>query len=193
MKKLSHVPALAAAALTLGLGGCGGNSVNDHLLGGTVTGLTSGTLVLTEGAGSLTIGPDISTFNFPLRFPTGTSYQVYVVSQPAGLTCRVANSTGTIGTGDVTNLQVTCVPNSRLGGTISGLTGTGLVLANGNDTYTATPGTTSFFFPTKVGNGLSYGVTVLTQPTNPTQTCTVQNGSGIMGASDVTNVQVNCI
>lgn len=191
MKKLSHVPKLAAAALALGLAGCGGSSISDYLLGGTVTGLTNGTLVITEGIGTLSIGSANTSFNFPLRFPTGTTYQVYVVSQPTDQTCRIANGTGTIAGSDVTNIQITCVANSRLGGTITGLTGSGLVLANGNDTYTAAPGTTSFFFPTKVGNSFSYGVTVFKQPAG--QTCTVQNGSGFMGNTDVTNVQVTCV
>lgn len=189
MKKLSHVTALAAAALALGLAGCGGDSVTSYLLGGTVTGLSSGTLVLSEGLSTLSIGSSNASYNFPARFPRGTSYTVYVVRQPTDLTCKVDNATGVIDQSDVTNINVTCVPNNRLGGTITGLNGT-LQLANGNDVFTAAPGTTSFFMPTKVGNGFSYGITVLTQPTG--QKCTVQNGVGTMGSSDVTNVVVTC-
>jgi hypothetical protein len=41
-----------------------------------------------------------------------------------------------------------------------------------------------------VAEGSAYNVTVQTQPTE--QTCTVTNGSGTMGASNVTNVNVSC-
>ena len=191
LSRWSRIPALAVSALALALGGCGGENINDYLLGGAVTGLTSGAVVITEGIGTLTLLPGTARYNFPLRLSSGTSFQVLIVSQPADLTCRIANNNGTINGSDVTNADVNCVPNVRLGGTITGLTASGLILANGKDTYTAAAGTTSFFFPTKVGNGFSYGVTVFQQPTG--QTCTVQNGSSIAGTTDITNVVVNCV
>jgi hypothetical protein len=45
--------------------------------------------------------------------------------------------------------------------------------------------------PTKIGDGFAYGVTVLTQPAG--LTCTVQNGVGKMGTTNVSNVAVNCV
>jgi hypothetical protein len=53
---------------------------------------------------------------------------------------------------------VTCASNPyTLGGTVKGLSGTGLVLANGNDTVAvpapATGADVSFTFPTTVGDG----------------------------------------
>ena len=61
-----------------------------------------------------------------------------------------------------------------IGGRISGLTGTGLVLQdNGGDDLSVAAGATSFTFPTALASGSSYNVTVLTQPSNPAQTCTV--------------------
>ena len=79
-----------------------------------------------------------------------------------------------------------------VGGTVSGLTGSGLVLRNngGDDLPVSTSGT--FTFANKIAVGAAYVVTVSTQPANPTQTCVVTNGSGTMGSSNVTNVSVAC-
>jgi len=78
-----------------------------------------------------------------------------------------------------------------IGGSVTGLNGTGLVLAdNGTDTLTVSgTGTVKFTFKTAVSG--AYAVTVQTQPTNPDQTCVVTNGSGTATA-DVSNVQVAC-
>jgi Galactose oxidase, central domain len=78
-----------------------------------------------------------------------------------------------------------------IGGTVSGLTGTGLVLQdNGGDNLTITA-SGSFTFATAVASGKPYAVTILTQPTTPSQTCTVANGSG-SATANVTTVQVSC-
>src|SRR5271169_6520077 len=78
-----------------------------------------------------------------------------------------------------------------IGGMVSGLTGTGLVLQdNGGDNLTITAGG-SFTFPTKVTGGKPFSVTVLTQPTTPAQTCTVTGGTGTANAN-VTTVVVTC-
>jgi 6-phosphogluconolactonase (cycloisomerase 2 family) len=87
---------------------------------------------------------------------------------------------------------VTCTSGSgvTIGGTVSGLTGTGLVLQdNGGDNLSVTQNG-SFTFKTAVASGKPYAVTVLTQPTG--QTCTVANGTGTAGSSNVTNVTVSC-
>lgn len=86
-----------------------------------------------------------------------------------------------------------CDPNAgcTISGTISGLTGTGLVLTDSNagTTSTISPGATNFMLPTAINTGTSYTVTVQTQPTG--QTCTVSNGSGTAPAN-VTSVLVTC-
>jgi hypothetical protein len=79
-----------------------------------------------------------------------------------------------------------------VGGTVSGLVGTGLVLQNnGGDNLNITANG-PFTFATALANGSPYNVTVLTQPTGPAQTCTVTNGSGTISGANVTNVQVTC-
>jgi hypothetical protein len=87
-------------------------------------------------------------------------------------------------------------PNNRartLGGTVTNLKGTGLVLQfNGGDDLTIDPGATTFKFDSYTVDTWSYEVTVLTQPTNPSQTCKVENGSGTTDGADVTSVEVIC-
>ena len=49
----------------------------------------------------------------------------------------------------------------------------------------------SFAFSAAIASGGAYSVTVLQQPSNPVQTCTVANGGGAASAN-VTNIQVTC-
>jgi hypothetical protein len=54
-------------------------------------------------------------------------------------------------------------------------------------------GATNFTFTTLVISGGAYSVTVLAQPSNPTQACEVTNGSGTVTGANVTSVVVTCI
>lgn len=108
-------------------------------------------------------------------------------------TCVVANGSGTVGNANVTNVTVTCTTNEyTVGGTVTGLSGTGLVLQNnlGDDRAIAADG--SFTFATSVASGAAYSVTVKTQPSAPYQTCIVTNATGTIAAANVTNVAVAC-
>jgi hypothetical protein len=77
-----------------------------------------------------------------------------------------------------------------IGGTVTGLSNSGLVLLNGKDRVALPATATGFTFPTSLQSAAGYAVTVGTQPTG--QTCTVANGSGIVAAAAITNVQVTC-
>ncbi|MEO0461207.1 MAG: hypothetical protein AAF219_10215 [Myxococcota bacterium] len=79
-----------------------------------------------------------------------------------------------------------------IGGGVSGLLGTGLVLQNNsaNDLEITANGT--FSFPAQLASGARYSVTVATQPGDPSQACAVSNGQGTAGADDVTDVVVSC-
>lgn len=80
-----------------------------------------------------------------------------------------------------------------LGGTVVNLShATGnLVLQNNlKDSLTVTANG-NFTFRTRIASGGSYSVKVSVQPSNPTQICSVANGSGTATAN-ITNVQVNC-
>ena len=68
---------------------------------------------------------------------------------------------------------------------MSGLSGSGLVLQN-NDTDDLTiSGNGAFTFATELETDQDYSVEVKTQPSNPTQACSVANGSGKVGNDDV--------
>ncbi|HWJ35892.1 MAG TPA: beta-propeller fold lactonase family protein [Steroidobacteraceae bacterium] len=79
-----------------------------------------------------------------------------------------------------------------VGGIVTGLRGTGLVLEDNSGSDLSFTASGTFTFGKSVSTGHTYAVTVRTQPSNPTQTCTVQNGSGTIDKRDVTNVVVNC-
>jgi Cellulase (glycosyl hydrolase family 5) len=161
-----------------------------YTIGGIISGL-SGTVVLQNNSGdNLTISTN-GTFTFATPLSSGSTYSVTVLTQPSGQTCTVTNGTGTA-TSTITSVSVTCSATTyTIGGSVTGLSGTGLVLQdNGADNLTiAADG--SFTFATALAAGSTYSVKVLTQPSNPTQTCTVSNGTGTADA-DVTNVSVTC-
>jgi hypothetical protein len=78
-----------------------------------------------------------------------------------------------------------------IGGTVTGLSGTGLTLQdNGGDNLTIT-GNTTFTFATKIAKNQPYNVAVFASPSSPVQTCTVANGQGTASAN-VTTVVVTC-
>src|SRR5947207_4352663 len=85
------------------------------------------------------------------------------------------------------------VPTYTIGGAIAGLTGSGLVLQlNGGSNLPVSPNATAFTFVTQLAGGAAYAVSVLTQPTNPSQTCTVSNGSGNVGSASVASISISC-
>jgi len=174
---------------------CVDDVVPTYTVGGTVSGLTGTGLVLQNNAADdLPVAAD-GPFTFVTELADAASYAVTVSSQPTGQTCGVTNGSGQIAAANVTNVAVTCVndvvPTYSVGGTVSGLTGTGLVLQNNgiDDLLVAVDG--SFGFATELTDGATYAVTVLTQPTG--QTCSVSNGSGTITQSDVIGIVVTCV
>ena len=82
-------------------------------------------------------------------------------------------------------------PTFTIGGTVDGLQGTGLVLTNlGPDVPVSANG--SFTFPGSASAGHPYDVAVRSQPSNPRQVCTVQNGNGTVSNANVTDIAVHC-
>lgn len=79
-----------------------------------------------------------------------------------------------------------------IGGTISGLVGSGLVLQNNNGDDIAINGDGNFSFPTKLANKKTYDVRVKTRPATPAQTCRIENYKGVVSAGHVTNINVIC-
>jgi hypothetical protein len=163
-----------------------------YTIGGAVTGLTGSVTLLDNGANALTLSAD-GSFSFTTALAAGSAYAVTVSTQPTGETCTVSNGSGKVATADVTNVAVACTaaapPTYTIGGTVTGLTGSVTLLDNGANSLTLSADG-SFTFTTALAAGSAYAVTVSTQPTG--ETCTVSNGSGTVGAADVTNVDVAC-
>jgi 6-phosphogluconolactonase (cycloisomerase 2 family) len=75
----------------------------------------------------------------------------------------------------------------NLGGTVSALTGSGLILKSNGQTLSVPASATTFSFGEVSG---SYSVTVLSQPSG--QTCSVSNASGSSSGTAVSSVAVVC-
>ena len=169
---------------------------NRYTVGGTVSGLAGTGLVLHNNAGDeLPISAN-GTFTFATSLASGTGYAVTIQAQPSGprQTCTVTNGTGAVTGSNVTNVAVSCATNTyTVGGTVSGLAGTGLVLRNGGGDDLPVNANGTFTFATTLADLSAYTVTVQTQPTGPTQTCTVANGSGNLAGANVSNVTVTCV
>ncbi len=172
--------------------GCN-NEPDFFLVGGSVQGL-SGTLTLqNKGGNDLDISAN-GIFNFTTAFEDGSTYDVEVSVHPAGQTCSVTEGTGTIHGAHISNITITCINNPihSVGGTVTGLRVTGLVLKNkGGDNLSIT-NNGNFTFETGIPEGLTYNVTIGTQPSSEQQCIVFSGGTGIMASSNITNVSVIC-
>jgi N-acetylneuraminic acid mutarotase len=162
-----------------------------HSLKGTISGLTQAGLVLANGADQLTVATGATTFELPSVVAMTSSYAVTVATQPTGLACAVTGGAGTMGDEDVTAIAISCTTRDfTLGGMLSGLIGSGLVLANGSELLSVPASATSFIFSTPVTFATNYAVTVDAQPTG--MTCSASSASGTVPASNVTDVSIVC-
>ncbi len=168
-------------------------STDTYTIGGAVSGLGTGLQVTLDDNGA---DPNTVTSNTHFTFATpiayGGQYNVTVGTQPTGQTCTVSNASATGVTANVTNVGVLCAQNTyTIGGTVSGLSGNGLVLKNNaGDPISVLSGSTSFQFDQPIAYGSGYNVTVFQQPTN--EACNITNASGSNVMANVTNVQVGC-
>jgi hypothetical protein len=163
-----------------------------------VTGLQSGaTLALTEAIGQnsfsdvLTIA-DNGSFVFPTPVASGVGYRVTISSTPSNEVCSITNGTGTVGSGDVTDIAVSCAPPVAIGGTVTGIGAFDSVVLQDNlgDTLTLSANG-SFTLPGQFQAGQPYSVTTLRQLGRGQ--CSVTKGTGTAGTSDVTTVRVTCV
>jgi len=163
-----------------------------YTIGGMVTGLSGTGLVLQDNGGNNLPVAASGIFTFTTAVNSGGAYAVTVLTQPSNpvQNCMVTNGSGTA-SANVTTVQVTCVNVFTIGGMVSGLSGSGLVLQDNGGNNLSVTANGSFTFTAAVNSGGAYAVTVFTRPSNPLQNCAVTNGSGA-AAANVTNVQVTC-
>jgi len=162
-------------------------------IGGSVFGLESLLVLENNGTDWLFI-LDNGPFEFETPLTEGDSYNVSVLFNLPGETCIVVNGSG-VADANVTDIFVVCGPAAdpvTIGGNVTGLEGSDLVLQNKGSDDLLILDNGPFEFETPLTPGTSYNVTVLTNPTNPAQECFVDRGSGPVPFEDVTNVAVLC-
>lgn len=172
-------------------------SKKTYSIGGSITGLNSGELVilLNNSDDPLTIDAGKSSFVFDKRIAHGSGYRVTVTKQPVGQTCTVNNGERQLVDHDITDIVVTCSSLTyTVGGSVTGLNpGEQVTLANNgdidNDALTI-KANEKFTFNTPVVHGRSYAVAVTTQPVG--QLCEVRQGTGENISGNITSVIVEC-
>jgi len=199
-----------ACVLIMGLTACGGGGSGGDTspapmptpnpqpttfsIGGNTSGLDGSGLVLqNNGVDNLAVSNN-GSFTFATQISSGAGYNVTVSTAPdsPSQNCSVANGSGTA-TSNVTNITVTCTTPApdqfTIGGTVSGLEGSGLVLQNNGGSDLSVTANGAFTFSASVDSGSAYNVSIATAPSTPTQTCSVANGSGTAN-NNVSNVEV---
>lgn len=170
--------------------GSGTGAANSYSLSANISGLNASGLVLSVNGTTVSVSSGATTQMLANSLTSGTPYSVSVSTQPAGETCSVSASTGTIASTNG-SVVVTCSAQAyTLGGSITGLATSGLVLSDGSSSLTVSSGAKNFSFPTPIAFGSPYEVTVQTQPVG--LTCTLTSNTGTIPAGNVTSVAVGC-
>ena len=135
-------------------------------IGGSVTGLGAGaSAVLSIAAGNTVTVSANGAYTFPVALAQGSTYSVAITQQPTTQQCTLRNASGTVGTSDVTNVDVTCADLPTLGGTLSGLSqGASVALLNGADRLVLTTDG-AFTFAKQLHPGDTFNVIIEQQPT----------------------------
>ena len=172
MKK--SILALCALTLAAGLAACGGGT-SKYTVGGTVTNLQEGPLVLVTNGMEVAVGPQrdsngalvlTTTYAFPNQLDYGDAYSITlkpigtnangttIYQQPPHQVCGPSGAQGNItadtaGRLSVINAQFVCnLATHTIGGQITGLAADKLVLTNGGDQLALIKDTTTGLYPT---------------------------------------------
>lgn len=203
-KIIQMVSAVLMGVIIAGLAGCDNSGKapppppskpTTFAIGGSVSGLPgSGLILQLNGANDLVVGTN-GRFNFPKALAKGSAYSVTVKTSPSSpikQTCTVGQGSGKVADAPVNNITVTCVANSyAVGGTVSGLSGKGLVLQiNGaNDQSIASNG--KFIFTgIRLPDGSDYSVAIRTTPAK--QKCIIKPINGAFDNDTLNIVSVTC-
>lgn len=166
-----------------------------YSVGGNVSGLTGSGLVLRDNGGDSLRVSASGSFTFATSIDSGAAYHVTVFAQPTSpnQTCTVTRGSGTVGAGNVSGVVVACTANSyTVGGQVSGVAGSGLVLRDDGGDNLSVSASGSFTFATAIASGSAYNVTVFTQPNTPNQHCVIARGTGMVTNANITSVTVVC-
>lgn len=161
---------------------------------GTVSGLLSGNSLVLDlnGDETLTVAQN-GSFTFPSKVEEGAEYLVTIKTQPTGQTAVISGGLDVMPAKPVTGITVEVTTNTyTVGGSVTGHPGTGdlILLLNGaNDLSLTSDG--AFEFAQEVAHNENYAVTVASEPAG--YMATIDNGSGVISAADVSNVVITCM
>lgn len=152
-------PANAVCSVQNGTGTVSGSDISSvkvlcttsssYKIGGTVVSLSGTLTVSNNGTDFLTLASN-GAYTFPSAILSGNSYSVAVQSQPTNQNCVIQNAQGTVGSSDISNIDITCTGNAN-GALSSGTIINPLTLTGGVTTFTG-----SFCSPnTTCGTGTS--------------------------------------
>lgn len=211
--KLSYLGAIVAVSAAALMAGCGGKA--QYTVQGTIVGLATPGLQLSNGGETISVPAGASSFSFPRQIGYGTSYAVTFAQQPEHMLCQFTSiNTGSAGQTVAISVGISCARRVyALGGQFTGLfpvspavgttaavlrTVTLLNGSAGGQVTLSSPvdgsGAGDFAFSTPVADGQAYGVTIHPDATLSSTdiNCTVKNGVGVMGEAAVTNLLVEC-
>jgi hypothetical protein len=198
------VSTVLMATMIAGLSGCGEKEKPKPppppppplTVGGSVSGLAGGMLVLQLNDGNdLTLNAD-GRFKFAKPLKKGSSYAVTVKTHPTvpvRQTCAVSQSNGTVAA-PVNNVQVVCTTDSfAVGGTVSGLArkSKGLVLELKGSGEVEVTKNGNFIFPNaRLPDGSDYSVAIKSTPAR--QSCQIEAISTAPDSDTINIVSVTC-
>lgn len=180
-------------------------SEHAYTVGGTVSGLAAGASVVLQdnGTDDLTVtngtGADsVVAFTFGQPVANGATYSVSVKTPPSipvqACTVDPGTGAGTISNGPARSVKVTCTTETySVRGSITGLTGGGLVLLVNGVELAVSANASDFLFASGLPSTGRYEITVMSHPQGPPRlACIVTNGQGAIINSDVVGVTVSC-
>lgn len=198
------VSSVLMAAMVAGLAGCEKEKAPPPppptptiplTVGGSVSGLAGGEVVLQlNGGDDLPVKAD-GKFKFAKPLIKGHAYAVTVKTSPTSpvrQTCAVSQGSGNMGGVPVSNVAVSCTTNSyAVGGTVSGLSGKGLVLELKGVKEVEIAKNGNFVFPdTRLPDGSDYRVAIKSRPAK--QRCEIEAINAAPDNDTIHIVAVTC-
>ncbi|TGK49977.1 glucanase [Leptospira kanakyensis] len=162
-----------------------------------VSGLMGSGLQIENGGDVVDVATNQS-YTFSKKIQSGSPYNVTVKTQPSApiQKCIVSSGSGTVLNGNIEGIQIVCGDALYLiYGTVTGILGNGLQVQNvtGAGTDVINVNSTSFSLP-PIPAGETYNFSIISQPTNPSQTCTITTPAmttGTMAAAHLP-ATINC-
>ena len=171
-------------------------SINDYVIGGTVSGLHPGqefTLINNGNYEKYLNIKENKRFAFSEKVPFDGRYEVKVGTQPTGQQCTVTNHEGSGVNANIDSISVICSATKfTVGGTVSGLpVGERVILRNNDAEMVRVDSDGLFTFKNPLAYGSDYNVSIRSIDQPDSATCTVDKNDGVVTGA-VKNIVVVC-